>query len=1467
MSISTYSESSQSFVRALKASTDPPQTNGATKIEIARAAWDNTSFYVPNKGELITDWILTRFLKDKAKDASANPLLDVRYWTLLKDVICQSGSLQVTQSTKAWLSPLLNRAPLAPIVFVLFNHLGTLEISQTESLCLVIRPCLSVLWLMGVQKITVDVLQDCFGAALEACGRYKHSDEHFTSICTMVSTSYRTSLSNAANKKKLYASFIQSHLANWIQCISTLALGTEIGQRATLLEDIYSAGNDTLFNLDALRQAKDNVSDDALFNILRTNIHSSETAVLAALPRLFSSFVQSTRKHRSALFSQASTQQPGRSVEDVKAAGIGFFTSCDSLLDLANGSELSWKTRTILLSIVDDERLFGHMQQNSQHILIRSRELAIDALETAWKSEQAVISNSAIDVLSALVRIDYDFLEPALSRVLPRIMIAAKSDTAISTFLELILDYHVKTRTVDNYISNLLTAISDPHTLSLSGGPRNAYQAASSGAVFNVTNLDHLSRYIRGFLTPSQSLELTVHIIQRLKEVTGQFTEIELQAAANAGESPRKKRRKSAPQATDQNYDFDGASVVYSLTSRISGLVLAALPFHAVPPSTHEELIKLLVSAYQSLHETTTSILQSICSEDRNESWAPHVVAAASLRLQYQIWAMKRIDHNFHHENGDLHSRMIEVTKRDETLPELVLEIFRNLFSHLNNREQAHDEVVLDGALLYLERHFTSQNIRWSGLSCHLSKDDQGRHNAALALLHCLVDRWLPLVDTQESKRSLDRLVKLILNISAVQDVPPHLESGLTPSGIVSQLMHSAHFWELPSIRNSFLSAISSKTAILDEIDLSKARSAKSLKKLKVDGEEIKNACFTYASLLFVPEEYYTRAARSDLVRRALTADAVVCLLLKDQVQVTQTLRLLTVVRVFMRRMTEYLNISEHSISRNLLMHLINPPSNITSPSPVLEEVTIDLVVTHLFIQLRSSDQSAVEAATTILSQFSSVKPFGQLDDQAQWSHRIVQSSILYLIPRLSDLSPSDVPRQSLDSLNHLHGVIRAMLAPQTSIYVEKAASEEVALPSNNKITAWSRLLSFGHWLGLAESDNSNLGQNIAGALVQMSQLSKNSYSFQPLSDDICLGTLNLLFEELQCLSEINHSRQLDIISAIYARFSGEKNSSVQIDFNKCVERACKTLTLQDFSHLLDVSYDGIASSGLIATERARLVSFSSVLLHNAPQGSLKVIQDFFTRCLNFFASYSRIDDESHLRSCTLEFIAQHCSDRPSMIRSSDTGNIWCLLSKTLSGSSVHDATTSFSTFHYITATISALIRLRRDLVVNTLPHLGVVLRRLIAIMRSPRPLLGAKQSKMVSDTLPAWINSSYPLLADEGRALGRLLTSLTNKTIPRTHTFSATSTDTQKAESLANPFAKHAAYVLTAYVDAINEPLCVLSADVRRELEPGLFSLCEMVSEHSRDAVMVSALDSGGKIVLKALWKEFEKQRYVGKG
>jgi hypothetical protein len=157
-----------------------------------------------------------------------------------------------------------------------------------------------------------------------------------------------------------------------------------------------------------------------------------------------------------------------------------------------------------------------------------------------------------------------------------------------------------------------------------------------------------------------------------------------------------------------------------------------------------------------------------------------------------------------------------------------------------------------------------------------------------------------------------------------------------------------------------------------------------------------------------------------------------------------------------------------------------------------------------------------------------------------------------------------------------------------------------------------------------------------------------------------------------------------------------------------------------------------------------------------------------------------------------------------------------------------------------------------------------MILRQLTMTMRSVRPQLGGKQRKMVADTFPSWINPSQPLGVDDAKALARLFATLTTKTVIRIYDASS---DVQKAESLARPFGKHASYVLVAYIEAMNDPLCMISAEVRKELYPGLFALCGMLSDNDREALMLSALDGGGKMTMKTLWKEYEKQKYIGKG
>ena len=207
---------------------------------------------------------------------------------------------------------------------------------------------------------------------------------------------------------------------------------------------------------------------------------------------------------------------------------------------------------------------------------------------------------------------------------------------------------------------------------------------------------------------------------------------------------------------------------------------------------------------------------------------------------------------------------------------------------------------------------------------------------------------------------------------------------------------------------------------------------------------------------------------------------------------------------------------------------------------------------------------------------------------------------------------------------------------------------------------------------------------------------------------------------------------------------------------------------------------------------------------------------------------------------------------------------MWTILSKLLSGSESHDASTSVDIFREIVGITSALVRYRRDLVLPALPHLGMVLQRLVTLVRAARPGLGAKQTRTVANSFPFWVNSREPLGIPEVKILSRLLVSLTTKTTVR---LVGSGQENQKMESLARAFGKHASYVLVAYVQAMNDPLCVVYATTKKELYPGLFALCEMLSDHDREAMMLSALDGGGKATMKILWNDYKKQKYVGQG
>lgn len=231
------------------------------------------------------------------------------------------------------------------------------------------------------------------------------------------------------------------------------------------------------------------------------------------------------------------------------------------------------------------------------------------------------------------------------------------------------------------------------------------------------------------------------------------------------------------------------------------------------------------------------------------------------------------------------------------------------------------------------------------------------------------------------------------------------------------------------------------------------------------------------------------------------------------------------------------------------------------------------------------------------------------------------------------------------------------------------------------------------------------------------------------------------------------------------------------------------------------------------------------------------------------------------------------CSDKASHLQSQDVGiilSILCLaLAPRTSIALDRSPETLVAIYHDVVTATTFLVRHRRDLVVHLAPHLSSLLSQLVGCLRTVRPNLGGRQHRLLSNSLPGWLNvSSQPLGPNEAKALARLLTSLTAKTVPRVPAHLQSVPSNLKADSLSGPLAKHAPYVLLAYIHLLTDLSSVVSPLMRRELAPGVGAVCEMVGERDRDAIMVGGgLDAGGKGVLKMVWNEWESRRYVGRG
>ncbi|KAI0067870.1 hypothetical protein BV25DRAFT_1876669 [Artomyces pyxidatus] len=1479
----SFLQSSQNFVRALKASSDPPKPGGFSKIDIVRQAWDATSFYVPNKGEVIVDWILNRLLKDRTRDSDFNPILDLRYWQVLSDILNPSEptTSQRILLTKTWLRPLVTRIPVAPIVASLFNLSIGLDGARRADLYSVSSGPIAILWPLAVQKMPPDMLLDCFGALLRVLadasfGRLPHQGR--SRIGQLITSSFRITLGNTSTKKKLAQSFTQSHLKSWIACYPR---ANDTTAREIYLSEVYDVGSDLLFNSDTLKQLSDSTlsSSSNLLVALRNLVESSASSVVHILPALLTSFTQATRKHKTFLFGSGSS-----SAVEACSAGMRFFAACERLLNEAGreNQESIWHARLGLLRVVENEGLFRAGQDIATGPLMGLVDLCVNRLD--------VSPQAATECLCVLSRIDHDLVDPFVEAIILKFLntsqvsrdtFASSSSVPASDFLSLLLSYHIKTRTIPAHLSRLLSSFASP--LPSDSHPREYYQHLMASPVFSEGHLEQLSRAVHTFITPGQTLSTAQDILVAFQTAWNAYQEAELAGAADLGIGARKKRRKSEQTLkVAKNFDAEASAISFVLVSRVVAVVLKSLPLQTVTDGVQDSIRvairdvfdSVIVDAISTALERTAVDGESKARNRDEEVWSTHVSGAAALRCGYIVQMTGNL-RSSPMSWEPLEQKLVGVCVSQELLPELRVEIYRSLLGKTAITETFYSEILFDSILSFLETHLPkskSSGTEWHGRSSELSFDEESYPFAATGLLRLVLDRYLAVFEVYSSTEQRARLIVLLFSINPRAEEISRTQNTLSSSIVVLECLRSAHFWEQANLRANFFTSLNSKISVFDDVDVSvfvprASRQPQSQPvRSKLAASQITDAAVACEFLLYTPKESIPKSSRGEIIKRVITLDFVLgAQRIPDNIS---AIHALVAVRTFLYRIFTDLGSCDHQMLHEYLRHLTHwHPSGSSDVDSELFTITLDLVQIYFTTALRAAEKGDAEAIIEVIGDIRHL-PLLALSPPGQPASVQADQLILRLMSTLlSNFSLATFPPQVISSLTslfeHVVGELETSIIGVFSDTSESTVLQRV-LCRTDIFQLWTQCIAFGRWSSSSVKLTSGLGMRLVQAMASSKEYSSASHSESILFQRAGITVFAVLLAELEDSTGNDREKQLGCIFAAYITLVRVFSQTYKVQLDEHLSKILRKLPVPDFSFALE-----LVSGPLSKRDRPEhlgdIIHLSALMLHEAPDGTLKVVQTHLTQSLHNLVNNVASDIESpYIRLQVLAFVNGQCSDRPASVRALNMPSIWSLLSRYLSGCQTHDSETQVAIFHEIVSVVSALVRLRRDLVISTLPHLIIVLRQLMASLRSPRPHLGGKQYKLVTDTLPMWVHPAHPLGAEESKAFARLLSTLAVKTTVRVHGPAA---DSQKPESLARPLSKHIAYVIQAYVEALNDPLCVLPSDVRRELQPGLFILCHMLNEHARDALMASTLDAGGKAAMKGLWREYEKQRYVGSG
>ncbi|SPC66010.1 uncharacterized protein UHOD_04626 [Ustilago sp. UG-2017b] len=1472
----------------------------------------------PNKGQ-------NKAKQQKQSSTSTPTELDLKAWELLSAIVSAqiSTDSKLSEAAKqSWLSHLASTQPVLVLAGALAKQLNqeqntsqadreTLLSLASSSLVKLLPPATS-----RTAATNVEVATDAIQSWLEFFDQSHSSVEQQkgTAILHSIVTTWTTTLQYGSNAKRNHQHFCNNAIPSLLQALHTLESNSEDDEDSSRVSEVVrQVAAESLFTedvtrsmLQAGRNAKVTISatwkdtktatsgvvqqlasllqDKKVADVALSSLSTLSELLFTKLSRsealnsTASSSSTSSGSMREAQLSlvrktmlsewhfpllpflaTSSGTQAGQAQRAAARTGLLRGVERDSLYVMGCDEREEWRSLFSTLS----NRIRGELRKIATEASPAAQGEAADhfaSLTSLWRLEKSVLEDELVPILAMVAVQKVSKQALWVSEELPKAtLVAMELFRAVATI-------DVRFRNIPALVNNVLSSVGVAAELG-SGG-------SASSLFTSQTFLAELGKLCRDSVTPMQVPDL-IHSLSTIAQSLESFMRDD---NVNASATPKSKRQRTSTTSSPSKASTQAST--HAPRVIIAQLHIAAHVMQSVQLATN--LRPRSIAAAEELHNTLILPCFDACAA--SASATTYGVAAAALHVRQALLSEKwrydpsepvKLDGSLptetlaglesaFDERADAFIELLSLQKGSSAeLHGLQFQIFQSLMqraerdSFLGFGESRYCQLVSQSsgpihALLEELSKGSTSDSEWIGCPNNI-KD---RIELMQVLWLALVTRWAPLFEALAADETLALLASIL-----VFTAQPRESSAL--HYISSTALRNASFLELSTWRNHIIAHIQHELSTNKQLDRRLA---------------------AIAPLWITPNDWVNKSSRGSLVAKHLALDKDIVGAKKgSEVKTVQWTELRNLIA---RVLPEYA--TESDVNDETLLASLNAffESNAkegnSEEKHAWERASLGAIQAATRLLLSRSKNSAVmqkkllETAQEFRGAAAAEKKAGA--EGITFKMRAAQDVMTVLGTQVIDQEDGRAIEENLSAIGKLCGELDTPSnSIQTLDMVLYHVRELRLLGRGSELWEdWSPV--HGVFIQGAEAEvepgrNQPYVRSAAGIALELLRCIGPGGAGAKTASDACLA----FFKTIDRMPSLQEQRRLaDELQRIVSHLEAEEYDKT-LDKQLSQLRNCAVLLFTEPSQVVlkPAAVDDILASHIYAV---------GLLISGAPEGTSKIARKHLSSFLGVINNTQLLPAGGalfKLRSvvAAVSVLDQLCSNHAMLFKTQDMGAILQLLS-TITGPSMADEASpgllkrsraerdfmKTKLWDAILSVLSSLMRLRQDLVLSFLPQLGSLLSRLTTLFHRIRSTSGSAK-RQVRRGLPTWLDPILvtPLNAEhEARALSRLLSTLVVKNVSLKNRSSSTA-EGGKAESLARPFSKHATYILVAYLRSLTAANTMVPVKVRQELEVGMLTVCGIVGHHQRDAAMVGLLDSAGKVLMKRIWGEYEKQRYKG--